>query len=72
MWLPIGVLLIFAVILTTAAIMNRRGRRYHVSRSANEISADVREERRDVRVIDGTSALLIPPHESPDRTPPDY
>ena len=72
MWLPIGVAVIVLVILGVMAAMDRRSRPYHVLRTGREINTDMTEERRDARVIDRSGGLVIPPHESRDRTPPDY
>jgi hypothetical protein len=71
MWLPIGVAVIVVLILSTVALIDRRSRRYHVLRTGREYNADMREERRDARVIDSSGGLVIPPHEPRDRTPPD-
>ncbi len=71
MWLPIGVVVIVAAILATVAVMDRRSRRHHVLRTGREINGDIREERRDARVVDGSGGLMIPPHQQRDRTPPD-
>jgi len=72
MWLPVGVVVIVTLILSTVAVMDRRSRRYHVLRTGREYNADIREERRDARVVDNSGGLLIPPHQSRDQTPPDY
>jgi hypothetical protein len=71
MWLPIGLLAIGVLIVTTMAAMDRRGRRYHVLRSGREINGDVREERRDVRIARGFREMIVPLLQPRDRTPPD-
>lgn len=72
MWLPIGLLVIFVIIVGTMAGLDRRSRRYHVPRSGREISGDVREERRNVRIARGSRELIVPPLQPRDRTPPDH
>lgn len=72
MWLPIGVVVIVVLIVSTMAMMDHRSRRYHRLRSGREYNADIREERRDARVIDSSGGLVIPPHQARDRTPRDY
>lgn len=72
MWLPVGVVVIVTLILSTVAVMDRRSRRYHLVRTGREVNADIREERRDARVIHNSGGLVIPPHQPHDRNPPDY
>jgi hypothetical protein len=62
---------IVLVILGVMAATDRLGCRYHVTRTGREINSDMTEERRDAGITDRSGGLVIPPHRTRDRTPPD-